>query len=37
MVHRVEKLFHEIRGEMDRWRDILAVPYHTNKSLGLSK
>ena len=27
MVHYIEKSFHEIRGELSRWREILAVPY----------
>ena len=27
MVHQVEKCFNEISSEIERWREILAVPY----------
>jgi len=27
MVQRALKSFHEISGEIERWREILAVPY----------
>ena len=27
MVQHIQKCFNEIRDEIDRWRDILAVPY----------
>lgn len=27
LVQQVEKCFHEIRDELERWRQILAVPY----------
>ena len=27
LVHQASESFHEIRGEIERWREILAVPY----------